>query len=125
MIVAAPTWFTDEYLGIEVEQYIGFGLLAVVITVLHFALLRVVAMFVRRRYSGDDLTFWEVERRRLNRGILLVTIGITLLVGFPMLDFNPEIENVVNQVASLVAAVGVLQVAYRAVSNQVSSPRRA
>ncbi|MCP4853098.1 MAG: mechanosensitive ion channel, partial [Fuerstiella sp.] len=81
----------------------------------HFALLRVVAMFVRRRYSGDDLTFWEVERRRLNRGILLVTIGITLLVGFPMLDFNPEIENVVNQVASLVAAVGVLQVAYRAI----------
>ena len=115
MIVAAPTWFTDEYLGIEVEQYIGFGLLAVVITVLHFALLRVVAMFVRRRYSGDDLTFWEVERRRLNRGILLVTIGITLLVGFPMLDFDPEIENVVNQVTSLIAAVGVLQVAYRAI----------
>ncbi|MFL2992454.1 MAG: mechanosensitive ion channel family protein [Acidimicrobiales bacterium] len=115
MIVAAPNWFTDEYLGIEIEQYIGFGLLAIVVTLLHFALLRLITIFVRRRYSGDDLSFWEVERRRLNRGILLVTAGITLLVGFPMLDFDPEIENVVNQIASLVAAVGVLQVAYRAI----------
>ena len=115
MIVAAPNWFTDEYLGIEIEQYIGFGLLAIVVTILHFALLRLITIFVRRRYSGDDLSFWEVERRRLNRGILLVTAGITLLVGFPMLDFDPEIENVVNQIASLVAAVGVLQVAYRAI----------
>ena len=115
MIVAAPNWFTDEYLGIEIEQYIGFGLLAIAVTILHFALLRLITIFVRRRYSGDDLSFWEVERRRLNRGILLVTAGITLLVGFPMLDFDPEIENVVNQIASLVAAVGVLQVAYRAI----------
>lgn len=115
MVVAAPNWFTDEYLGIEIEQYIGFGLLAIAVTILHFALLRLITIFVRRRYSGDDLSFWEVERRRLNRGILLVTAGITLLVGFPMLDFDPEIENVVNQIASLVAAVGVLQVAYRAI----------
>ena len=115
MVVAAPNWFTDEYLGIEIEQYIGFGLLAIAVTILHFALLRLITIFVRRRYSGDDLSFWEVERRRLNRGILLVTAGITLLVGFPMLDFDPEIENIVNQIASLVAAVGVLQVAYRAI----------
>ena len=115
MIVAAPNWFTDEYLGIEIEQYIGFGLLAIAVTILHFTLLRLITIFVRRRYSGDDLSFWEVERRRLNRGILLVTAGITLLVGFPMLDFDPEIENIVNQIASLVAAVGVLQVAYRAI----------
>jgi len=115
MIVATPNWFTDEYLGIEIEQYIGFGLLAVIVTLLHFALLRLITIFIRRRYSGDDLSFWEVERQRLNRGILLVTIGITLLVGFPMLDFDMEIENVVNQIASLIAAGGVLQVAYRGI----------
>ena len=88
MLVAAPTWFTDEYLGIEIEQYIGFGLLAVIITVVHFALLRLIDMFVRRRYADSDLTFWDAERRRLNRGILLLTIGITLLLGFPILDFD-------------------------------------
>ena len=75
MIVAAPNWFKDEYLGIEIEQYIGFGLLAIIITVVHFALLKLIDMFVRRRYAGSDLTFWDAERRRLNRGILLLTIG--------------------------------------------------
>ncbi|MDP6341808.1 MAG: hypothetical protein QF826_07775 [Acidimicrobiales bacterium] len=108
MIVAAPTWFNDEYLGIEIEQYIGFGLLAVIITIVHFALLKLIDIFVRRRYAGSDLTFWDAERRRLNRGILLLTIGITLLLGFPILDFDVEIDDVVNQVATLVAAVGVL-----------------
>ena len=115
MIVAAPSWLSDEYLGIEIEQYIGFGLLAIFVTLLHFALLRLITIFVRRRYSGDDLSFWEDERRRMNRGILLITIGVTLLVGFPMLDFDAEIENVVNQIASLIAAVGVLQAAYRGI----------
>ncbi len=110
-----PGWFTDEYLGIEVEQYIGLGVLAVIATVAHFVLLRVIAVVVRRRYAGDDLTFWEGERRLLNRGLLLLTLGITLLVGFPMLDFDPDVENFVNQATTLVAAVAVILVAYRAI----------
>ena len=115
MIIAAPTWFTDEYFGIEIEQYIGFGLLAIIITVVHFALLKLIDMFVRRRYASSDLTFWDAERRRLNRGILLLTIGITLLLGFPILDFDTEVENVVDQATTLIAAVGTLMVAYRAI----------
>jgi len=72
-------------------------------------------MFVRRRYAGSDLTFWDAERRRLNRGILLLTVGITLLLGFPILDFDTEVENVVDQATTLIAAVGTLMVAYRAI----------
>ncbi len=115
MIAATPEWFKDEYLGIELGQYIGIGVLIVGATAAHFALLRVIALVVRGRYAGDDLMFWERERRRLNRGILLLTIGITLLVGFPILDFDPDVESVVNQVASLVAAVAIILVAYRAI----------
>jgi MscS family membrane protein len=115
VIAAMPDWFTDVYLGIEVGQYIGLGVLAVVATVAHFALLRVISLVVRRRYAGDDLSFWEGERRLLNRGILLLAIGITALVGFPTLDFDPDVENVVNQVTSLVAAVAIMMVAYRAI----------
>ena len=115
MITATQDWFTDVYLGIEVKQYIGIGVLAVIATVAHFALLRVISLVVRRRYAGDELTFWEGERRLLNRGILLLTTGITVLVGFPTLDFDPDVENVVNQVTSLVAAVAVMMVAYRAI----------
>ena len=115
VIAARPGWLTDEHFGIEVEQYIGIGVLAVIATAAHFALLRVITLVVRRRYAGDDLTFWEGERRLLNRGILLLAIGITLLVGFPTLDFDPDVENVVNQATSLIAAVAVILVAYRAI----------
>lgn len=110
-----PEWFTDEYLGIEVEQYIGLGVLAVVATLLHFALLRVIALVVRRRYAGEDLTFWDRERRLLNRSILLLAVGVTLLVGFPILDFDPDVENAVNQVTSLIAAVAIILVAFRGI----------
>ncbi|MFT4990020.1 MAG: MscS family membrane protein [Acidimicrobiales bacterium] len=115
LIAATPGWFTDEYFGIEVEQYIGIGVLAVIAMVAHFALLRIIALVVRRRYADDDLTFWEGERGLLNRGILLLAIGITLLVGFPMLDFDSNIENIVNQVTRLVAALAIIMVAYRAI----------
>ena len=112
---ALPGWLTDEYLGIEVEQYIGLGVLALVAALVHIALLRVITLVVRRRYEGDDLTFWDAERRLLNRGILLVALGITLLVGFPTLDFDPDVEEVVHQASSLIAAAGIILVAYRAI----------
>ena len=115
LIAAVPEWFTDEYLGIEVEQYIGLAVLAVVATMANFALLRAISVVLRRRFSGDDLAFWQKEQRRLNLGFRLLTIGITVLVGFPMLDFDPDIEKVVNQVTSLVAAVAIIVIAYRAI----------
>ena len=115
MIIAAPNWLTDKYLGIEVEQYIGIGVLAVIAGVLYLALLRVIALVVNRRYAGDDLTFWQTERRLLNRGILLLSIGVTTLAGFPTLNFDADAENVVNQAASLLAAAAVILVAYRGI----------
>jgi MscS family membrane protein len=115
VVTVAPGWLSDEYLGIEIEQYIGLGVLAVIATLARFALVRVIALVVRHRYAGDDLKFWDNERSLLNRGILLLTTGITVLVGFPTLDFDPDIEKVVNQAASLIAAVAIIMVAYRAI----------
>ncbi|MFT7503755.1 MAG: MscS family membrane protein [Gammaproteobacteria bacterium] len=115
VIAAKPDWFTDVYLGIELEQYIGIGVLAIVATLAHFALLRLITIIVHRRYVGDDLTFWEGERRRVNRGILLLATGTTLLVGFPTLDFDPDVESVVHQAATLAAAAAIILVAYRVI----------
>ncbi len=115
MIAAAPAWFADTYLGIEVQQYVGLGVLAVVATVAHFALARAIWLVVRRRYGGDELTYWDDRRRLLNRALLLLSVGVTVLVGFPTLDFDPDVERVVNQATSLVAAVAIILVAYRAI----------
>jgi len=109
------SWATEVYLGIEVKQYAGLGVLVLCAALAHFVLLRVLALFLRRRYSGEELAFWESERRLLNRGILLVSLGITFVVGFPTLEFEASLENLVGQGASMVAALGVVLIAYRGI----------
>ena len=115
VVAAASDWSTSTYLGIEVRQYTGIGILAAIAVVSHFVLLRVIAVVLRRRYSGDELAFWNNERKLLNRGLLLLSIGVTLLVGFPTLGFDPAVENLVNKGTSLISAVGVILLAYRAI----------
>ncbi len=110
-----PDWFKDEYLGIEVEQYLGVAVLACLAALVQLLLVRLISLVVHRRYAGADLTFWDLERRRLNRGILLLALGVTLLVGFPTLDFSPNVTDVVDQAASLMAAAGLILVAFRAI----------
>ena len=115
VVAAASDWSTSTYLGIEVQQYIGIGILAAIAVVSHFVLLRVIAVVLRRRYSGDELAFWNNERKLLNRGLLLLSIGVTLLVGFPTLGFGPAVENLVNKGTSLISDFGVILLAYRAI----------
>ena len=115
VVAAASDWSTSTYLGIEVRQYTGIGILATIAVVSHFVLLRVIAVVLRRRYTGDELAFWNNERKLLNRGLLLLSIGVTLLVGFPTLGFDPAVENLVNKGTSLISAVGVILLAYRAI----------
>ena len=113
--VLAPDWFKDKAIGIEVEQFIGLAVLVVIAAGARFVLVQAIALFVRHRIADNDSDFWDAERRRLNRALLLLTVAITLLVGFPTLDFDPDLENVVNQIASLLGALAVVLVAYRAI----------
>ena len=114
--VLAPAWFKDDFLGIEVEQFIGLAVLALVATAIQFAILAAIRISVRARYRDDEeRTFWDAERRRLNRSILLLTIAVTMLVGFPILDFDADVEKVVDQITSLLGAIAIVLVAYRAI----------
>ncbi|MDJ0767883.1 MAG: mechanosensitive ion channel [Ilumatobacter sp.] len=108
-----PDWFDDEILGVQVEQYLGVGLLVVIAVVVHFVVVQVIAAVIRRRFAGEDLAFWNVERKRLGRALFLLTVGLTTLVGFPLLQFDVDVEDVVTQIAALVSAVAVVLVAYR------------
>ena len=113
--VLAPDWFKDKAIGIEIEQFIGLAVLVFIATAAQFALVQAIALYVRHRITESDSEFWDAERRRLNRSLLLLTVAITLLVGFPTLDFDPDLEDVVNQIASLLGAVAIVLVAYRAI----------
>ena len=123
--VLSPGWFKDEFLGIEVEQYIGLVVLILVAAAVQFGILSAIRLYVRARYrDAEDRGFWDAERRRLNRSILLLTIAVTMLVGFPTLDFDTDVEKVVDQVASLLGALAIVLVAYRAIDIFTDQLRR-
>lgn len=123
--VLSPGWFKDEFLGIEVEQYIGLAVLILVAAAVQLGILSAIRLYVRARYrDADDRGFWDRERRRLNRSILLLTIAVTMLVGFPTLDFDADVEKVVDQIASLLGALAIVLVAYRAIDIFTDQLRR-
>ncbi len=113
--VLAPDWFKDTFVGIELQQYIGLAVLVFLATFVQFTLIRTIAIVVKRRYEDDDRNFWDEERQRLNRSLLLLTVAITLLVGIPILDFDSDIDDAINQIASLMGAVAVVLLAYRGI----------
>ncbi len=114
-IFLAPDWYEDNYLGIEVQQLIGIGVLVVIAVVAQMFIVEIVKIFLRRRYKDERGRFWDRERRRLTLPLLILAMSVTVLVGFPTLDFDPDINDVVDQVASLLGAAAVVLVAYRGI----------
>ena len=110
-----PDWFEDTYIGIEVEQFIGIGVLVVVAGVVHLLVSQVLRLYVRARLHGDDREFWDRERARLGRATLALIAAITVILGFPTLGFESSVENVVNQVASLFGAGALVVLGFRGV----------
>jgi MscS family membrane protein len=113
--VLTPDWFKDTFLGIEVEQYIGIVVLVAIGLAAQVVVITALAVYMRQRTEAADHDFWAMERRRLNRPLLVMLVAVAFLVGFPTLDFDPDVEDVVVQIASLLGAVAVVFVAYRAI----------
>ncbi len=110
-----PDWFTDSYLGIEVGQYVGLGVL-VGVTILTYAVIaQVLKLFVRLRFDAADHAFWHEERERLGRALWALAVAITFLLGFPALGFPGAAEEIVHQLASLLGAVAVVMLGFEGV----------
>ena len=110
-----PDWFTDSYLGIEVGQYIGLGVLVGVTIVTYAVIAQVLKLFVRLRFDEADHAFWHEERERLGRALWALAVAITFLLGFPALDFPGVAEEIVHQLASLLGAVAVVMLGFEGV----------
>ena len=114
--VLAPGWFKDEFIGIEVEQYIGIGALVVIAIVAQLVLVEAIRLFLRHRYRGEEeRAFWERERKRLTRSLFVLSLAVAFIVGFPRLGFDADVEEVVGQIASLLGAAAMVLVAARAI----------
>ena len=113
--VLAADWLHESVIGIEVWQFIGLAVLALIIAVLRFAVLRIASYTIRRRVEQDRYEFWAREQKRLELPVLLIVAALTILVGFPVLDFDPDIENVVKTFASLASALAATLLGLRMV----------
>ncbi|MYE46958.1 MAG: mechanosensitive ion channel family protein [Chloroflexi bacterium] len=111
----APAWFQDTYIGIEVEQYIGLAILVAVSALTYVAVNQALRLFVRARFHEDDYAFWEEERGRLGRSLWALAVAVTFLLGFPALDFPVAVEDIVEQLASLLGAGALVLLGFRGV----------
>ncbi len=108
-------WLNDSVIGIEVWQFIGLGVMAVIIVVARFAVVHGIRLVIRRRTQPDRHEFWEYELSRLQRPLLLMLGAVTLAIGFPMLDFDEDVEHVVEIFANFASTFAGVLVGFRLV----------
>ena len=89
-------WLHEAVIGIEVWQFVGLGVMALIIVIARFAIVYALHQVIIRRTEPERHEFWQYELRRLQRPLLLMLGAITLAIGFPVLDFDADVENVVR-----------------------------
>ena len=109
------SWLHESAIGIEVWQFIGLGALAVIIFLLRYALIWIAWAALQRRTDPARREFWRGELRRLERPLLLLVAALTLLIGFPVLDFDADVEQVVGIFARMAATLAGVLVGFRIV----------
>ena len=108
-------WLNEAVIGIEVWQFIGLAALLIIIIALRFALVWLIWALLQRRTDPSRHGFWRDRQRRFQRPLLLMLTAITLMIGFPLLEFDPEIETVVNIIARIAATLASVLVGFRIV----------
>ena len=108
-------WLHEAVIGIEVWQFIGLGLMAIIIVVARFAIVLALNQAIARRTAPERHEFWQHELKRLQRPLLLMLGAITLAIGFPVLDFDPDVEHVVEIFANFASTFAGVLVGFRLV----------
>ena len=86
--VLAAGWLHESVIGVEVWQFLGIAVLLAIIVLLRYAVLRLVWYALRRRIDPERHEFWAREQKRVELPVLLLVGALTILIGFPVLDFD-------------------------------------
>ena len=108
-------WLHETVIGIEVWQFIGLGVMAMIIVVARFAIVWSLNMAIVRRTVPERHEFWRFEVGRLQRPLLLMLGAVTLAIGFPVLDFDSDVEDVVAIFANFASTFAGVLVGFRLV----------
>ena len=113
--VLAAGWLHESVIGVEVWQFLGIAVLLAIIVLLRYAVLRLVWYALRRRIDPERHEFWAREQKRVELPVLLLVGALTVLIGFPVLDFDPDVEKIVDTFASLASAFAATLLGFRLV----------
>ncbi|MEY2958178.1 MAG: hypothetical protein RLZZ01_746 [Actinomycetota bacterium] len=111
-------WFDDldeSVAGLTIRQIIGIVVVAMVVVVARFVVTTVIRVLLRRRFSGDELAFWNGERKRIDRALSLLVLGIVVVVGVPAIGLDTEPTDVIVRAGGFIAVVGTIVLAHRLV----------
>ncbi len=108
-------WLHEAVIGIEVWQFIGLGAMMLIIVVVHFLIVWALATAIKRRTPPARHEFWRHELSRLQRPLLLMLGAITLAIGFPVLDFDSDVEHIVEIFANFASTFAGVLVGFRLV----------
>ncbi|MXY86219.1 MAG: mechanosensitive ion channel, partial [Chloroflexi bacterium] len=108
-------WLNESVIGIEIWQFVGLGVMALIIVVARFAIIFALNQAIRRRTAPERHEFWQFELKRMQRPLLLLLGAVTLAIGFPVLDFDPDVENVVEIFANFASTFAGVLVGFRLV----------
>ena len=108
-------WLHEAVIGIEVWQFIGLGVMALIVFVGRFLIVWGLSVAIARRTGPDRHQFWQSELSRLHRPLLLMLGAVTLALGFPVLDFDADVEHVVAIFANFAATFAGVLVGFRLV----------
>lgn len=102
-------WWHESVIGIEVWQFVGLAVLAVIVVLLRLALVRLAVMVIKRRAAtAERAEFLQEEMQLLTRPLLGISAAVTLLIGFPVLDFDADAEHVVRTFATFLAVAAAV-----------------
>jgi MscS family membrane protein len=111
-----PTnWLDRSYGGVTVDVIVRIAALMAAVVMLRLVVTWIITTLIKRRFSGEELAFWSGERKRIDRAMSLIVVGVVSVVGAPLLDVDPDVESVIVRAGGFVAAVGVIVLAYRVV----------
>ena len=111
------SWAEDTFIGIQIWQFIGIGVMAILIVVLRFLSMWLLRFFIRRRTRPERHEFWDRELARIGRPLLLMIGAVVVAVGFPVLTFDDNIEKVVSIFSSFLSTFAGVMVGFRLVDS--------
>jgi len=97
--------FTEGALDLTPRQYAGFGVIAASALIAQFLFLVFATLYIRMHNRPERRAFWRKERRRVDGVIFGVFIAISVLIGVPFLDLDPNLEDTAILAARVLGAV--------------------